>query len=144
MKKIYCWEPCFFMFFGLFHLHRIWGLLDREAYASFWMGILNNKGIPYYAIMGALALLCIAGIVVFIRERKHNYWWRWIYIVGGSYVLFDLFAIAIGLEIWKKLLDMMFDTSSVYWNLCWSFFIILGGFVFGLGIRLLVKYKKDI
>ena len=76
MKKIYCWEPWFFMFFGLFHLHRIWGLFDRESYASFWMGILENKGVPYYATMGVLALLCVAGIVVFIRERKHNYWWR--------------------------------------------------------------------
>ena len=85
MKKIYCWEPWFFMFFGLFHLHRIWGLFDRESYASFWMGILENKGVPYYATMGVLALLCIAGIVVFIRERKHNYWWRWIYIGGEEY-----------------------------------------------------------
>ena len=144
MKKIYCWEPWFFMFFGLFHLHRIWGLFDRESYASFWMGILENKGVPYYATMGVLALLCVAGIVVFIRERKHNYWWRWIYIGGGSYVLFDLFAIAIGLTFWKTLLDCMFDTSSSYWNICWSLFIILGGFVFCLGISLLIKLMKGL
>lgn len=143
MKKIYCWEPWFFMFFGLFHLHRIWGLFDRESYASFWMGILENKGVPYYATMGVLALLCVAGIVVFIRERKHNYWWRWIYIGGGSYVLFDLFAIATGLKFWKTLLDSMFDTSSSYWNICWSLFIILGGFVFCLGISLLINLMKD-
>jgi len=143
MKKIYCWEPWFFMFFGVFHLHRIWGLFDRESYALFWMGILENKGVPYYATMGVLALLCVAGIVVFIRERKHNYWWRWIYIGGGSYVLFDLFAIAIGLTFWKTLLDSMFDTSSSYWNICWSLFIILGGFVFCLGISLLIKLMKD-
>ena len=143
MKKIYCWEPWFFMFFGVFHLHRIWGLFDRKSYASFWMGILENKGVPYYATMGVLALLCATGIVVFIRERKHNYWWRWIYIGGGSYVLFDLFAIAIGLTFWKTLLDSMFDTSSSYWNICWSLFIILGGFVFCLGISLLIKLMKD-
>lgn len=143
MKKIYCCEPWFFMFFGLFHLHRIWGLFDRESYASLWMRILENKGITYYSTMGILALLCIVGIVVFIRERKHNFWWRWIYICGGSYVLLDLFAIAIGLEFWKKLLDMMFDTSWAYWNICWSFFIALGGFVFCLGINLLVKYNKE-
>ena len=107
------------------------------------MGILENKGVPYYATMGVLALLCVAGIVVFIRERKHNYWWRWIYIGGGSYVLFDLFAIAIGLTFWKTLLDSMFDTSSSYWNICWSLFIILGGFVFCLGISLLIKLMKD-
>ena len=25
MKKIYSFEPWFFIFFGVFHLHRIWG-----------------------------------------------------------------------------------------------------------------------
>lgn len=142
-KKIYWWEPYFFIFFGLFHLHRIWGLFDRESYATFWMGILENKGVPYYATMGILALMCIAGIIVFIRERKQNYWWRWIYIFGGSYVLFDLFAIAIELESWKKLLDMMFDTNAPYWNICWSFFIILGGFALFLGVSLLIKWKNS-
>lgn len=143
MNKIYFWEPWFFIFFGLFHLHRIWGLFDREAYATFWLGILNDKGIPYYTIMGTLTSLCIVGIVVFTRERKNNYWWRWIYLCGGCYVLFDLFAIAIGLEFWKKLLDMMFDINSRYWNLCWSFFIILGAFVTGLGFSLLIKCRSD-
>ena len=143
VTHVHWWEPWFFMFFGIFHLHRIWGLLDRESYASFWMGILENKGLPYYATMGILALLCIAGIVVFVSERKRNYWWRWIYIAGGSYVLFDLFAIAIGLDFWKRLLETMFDTSWKYWNLCWSFFIFLGGFVFCLGISLLKKYFSN-
>lgn len=32
MKKIYSYEPWFFIFFGLFHLHRIWGLADRDSY----------------------------------------------------------------------------------------------------------------
>lgn len=39
-KKIYAWEPYFFMFFGLFHLHRIWGLIDRKSYADFWVGMM--------------------------------------------------------------------------------------------------------
>ena len=26
VKKIYSWEPWFFMFFGLFHLHRIYSV----------------------------------------------------------------------------------------------------------------------
>ena len=34
-KKVFMWEPWFFMAFGLFHLHRIWGLIDRSAYAGF-------------------------------------------------------------------------------------------------------------
>ena len=142
MKKIYAWEPWFFMFFGLFHLHRIWGLIDRKSYSNFWIGILNAKGIFYFALMGILALLCVLGIITFIQNLKHNYWWRWIYLFGGAYVLFDLFAIAIELEFWNRLLLLMFDVNSQYWNIVWSFFIILGGFVFIIGIRLLKQTKS--
>lgn len=138
-KKIYSWEPWFFIFFGLFHLHRIWALIDREGYASFWLGIMENKGVPYFVIMGILALLCVLGIITFSRNLHCNYWWRWIYLGGGAYVLFDLFAIATGMKFWHKLLLIMFDTASPYWNAVWIFFILLGGFVFLLGISLLVK-----
>lgn len=57
--------------------------------------------------------------------------------------MFDLFAIAIGLEIWNKLLRMMFDVESSYWNLTWGFFICLGGFVFVLGLKLLQNDLKN-
>lgn len=117
-------------------------MIDRESYASFWMGIMEAKGLPYFFIMGILAGLCILGIVMFIRERKANYLWRWIYLFGGAYVLFDLFAIAIGLEMWQKLLAVMFDTASAYWNIIWGFFILLGTAVFVLGISLMIKRAK--
>ena len=143
MKRIFAWEPWFFIFFGVFHMHRIWALIDRQSYADFWMGIYEEKGVAYFVLMGLLAGLCIIGIVTFIRERKANYLWRWIYVFGGAYVLFDLFAIAIGLEIWKKLLSAMFDTTSTLWNPIWIFFIVLGCAVFVLGIRLLVIRKKE-
>lgn len=123
-------------------MHRIWALVDRQSYADFWMGIYEEKGVTYFVLMGLLAGLCILGIVTFIRERKANYLWRWIYVFGGAYVLFDLFAIAIGLEVWKKLLSAMFDTSSALWNPIWLLFIVLGCAVFALGIRLLVIRKK--
>lgn len=142
MKRIFAWEPWFFIFFGVFHMHRIWALVDRQSYAEFWMGIYEEKGVTYFVLMGLLAGLCIIGIVTFIRERKANYLWRWIYVFGGAYVLFDLFAIAIGLEVWKKLLSAMFDTSSALWNPIWLLFIVLGCAVFALGIRLLVIRKK--
>ena len=129
-------------FFGLFHMHRIWAIIDRESYASFWMGIMEKKGVPYFLIMGILAGLCVLGIITFIRERKANYLWRWIYIFGGTYVLFDLFAIAIGLRVWQKLLKAMFDITSPYWNIVWGFFIFLGTAVFVLGIKLMLKMKK--
>ena len=143
MKKIYRWEPWFFLFFGIFHLHRIWALIDKESYASFWLGVMKSKGLIYFLLMGILSVLCILGIVTFFRERGKNYWWRWIYLCGGAYLLFDLFAIATGLDFWQKLLDKMFDTQSSYWNIIWGFFILLGGFVFVLGISLLIKDRKD-
>lgn len=141
-KKILVWEPWFFIVFGLFHLHRIWGMVDRNSYAEFWLDVLNNKGVFYFTLMGILSVLCIFGIVTFIKNRRNNYWWRWIYLFGGAYLLFDLFAIAVGLEFWNKLLMWMFDVTSIYWNVIWSFFILLGGFVFVLGINLLKKRKS--
>ncbi len=144
MKKIYAWEPWFFIFFGLFHLHRLWGLFDRKSYADFWLGILENKGIFYFILMGILALLCICGIVIFYKNMKNNYWWRWIYLFGGGYLLFDLFAIAIELNIWSKLLLFMFNVNSSYWNIVWGSFIILGAFSFGLGVKLLKQSRANI
>ena len=142
-KKIYAWEPWFFIFFGVFHLHRIWALIDRNSYASFWLGIMNNKGAAYFILMGFLAALCVLGIITFFREIKNNYWWRFIYLGGGLYVLFDLFAIATGLKIWQKILTAMFDTQSSAWNYIWGFFILLGALVFALGIYLLQKRKTE-
>lgn len=141
-KKILVWEPFFFMFFGVFHLHRIWGLIDRVSYADFWMGVMKSKGIVYFGTMTILAVLCVLGIITFLKNLHHNYWWRWIYIFGGSYILFDLFAIAVGLDFWNNLLLIMYDVNSPYWNIIWSFFVMLGAFVFVLGIKLLLKRKK--
>ncbi len=140
-RKILSYEPWFFIFFGIFHLHRIWGLIDRNSYAKFWLGVLEKKGIFYFGLMGILAILCILGIITFCKNWYSNYWWRWIYIFGGVYVLFDLFAIAIRLEIWHKLLLWMYDVNSQYWIALWSSFILLGGFIFVLGIKLLVQRK---
>ena len=58
-------------------------------------------------------------------------------------MLFDLFAIATKLEFWQELLDKMFDTQATYWNFVWGFFILLGAFVFVLGIDLMIKRGKD-
>ena len=78
----------------------------------------------------------------FLKNKGNNYWWRWIYIFGGSYLLFDLFAIAIGMDAWHKLIYMMYDINSPYWNLIWTGFILLGGLVFALGIKLLLQKNK--
>ena len=39
MKKIYAWEPWFFMFFGVFHLHRIVGFFIALGAFVFCLGI---------------------------------------------------------------------------------------------------------
>ena len=140
-RKILPWEPWFFLAFGLFHLHRIWGLIDRSSYAAFWLGILEKKSLFYFLLMGILAVLCVLGIAAFVKNRRNNFWWRWVYLFGGAYLLFDLSAIALNLAFWNKLLLWMFDTTSIYWNFVWSFFLLLGGFAFVLGINLLLKRK---
>lgn len=141
-SKIYWFEPVVFLLFGFFHMHRLWGLIDRDGYANFWIGIMNNRGVLYYLLMVILASLCLCGISVFIMNKGENYWWRWVYIFGGGYVLFDLFAIMIKLEIWSKLLLAMFDTESTYWNFVWGFFIFLGILSFLLGIRIIKLMKQ--
>lgn len=141
-KKILEWEPYFFIFFGLFHLHRIWGLIDRDSYANFWIGVLESRGLFYFILMGILAVLCILGMITFVLNRYNNYWWRWIYLFGGIYVLFDLLAIAIGLKFWNKLLMWMFNVNSMYWNSVWLFFILLGSFAFCLGVKLLIQRNR--
>lgn len=142
VRKIKAYEPIFFIFFGVFHLHRIWGLIDREAYSNFWIGVMKNRGIFYCFLMAVLTILCLCGIVTFFKNRKNNYWWRWIYLFGGAYLLFDLFAIATGLKFWEEILLEMFNVSSPYWNTVWLSFILLGGFSFVLGIKLLSQRKR--
>ena len=142
MKKIEAFEPWIFLFFGVFHLHRIWGLFDREAYVVFWIAVMERKNWFYFLLLGILAILCVLGIVVFLKNLHHNYWWRWIYVFGGGYVLFDLFAIATGWEFWRQLILRMFDVNAPYWNLLWLLFILMGGAVFLLGMKLLMADKE--
>ena len=137
--KIAWYEPLFFLFFGAFHLHRVWGLADRESYAAFWLGVLTQKGPLYFGLMGLLAVLCLAGVATFFRNWGRNPWWRWIYLFGGSYVLFDLLAIAAGRSFWHSLLAWMFDVTSPCWNFLWGFFVLLGGASAALGLSLLVR-----
>ncbi len=138
--KIAWTEPVFFLAFGLFHLHRIWALTDRTAYAEFWLGVLEEKGILYFGLMGALALLCGAGLFVFVRFQRP--WWRWIYLLGGGYVLFDLAAILSGWTPWLGLLEWMFDVSNPAWDLLWGGFSLVGLLSFLFGIKLLIIKLK--
>lgn len=144
MRKIGRFEPWIFLVFGIFHLHRIWGLLDRTSYAAFWIGVMERRDWSYYLLMGALALPCVLGIGIFLRNLYHNYWWRWIYILGGGYVLFDLFAIMAGWGFWHKLILKMYDTTAPWWNFLWSAFVVMGGAVFALGVGLFYGRRRQI
>ena len=141
--SIHWFEPWFFLLFGLFHLHRVWALADRQGYAAFWLGVLENRGWFYFALMGLLAGLCLAGLWAFVRRRRENVWWRWSYVLGGGYVLWDLFAIAAGLDFWEKLLYSMFDTALPCWDLLWGGFVLLGAGAFVLGLILLARRRRD-
>lgn len=68
VKKIYFFEQFFFMFFGMFHLHRIWGLVDRIAYADFWMNVMEQKGWFYFGLMSVLATFCVLGYFYILQE----------------------------------------------------------------------------
>lgn len=64
-KIIKFYEPIVFIFFGLLHLHRIWGLIDRKSYADFWLSLMVEKNLLYYALMGSMAILCLIGVINF-------------------------------------------------------------------------------
>ncbi len=136
-------EPLFFMLFGIFHMHRIWALLDRESYAVFWLDILQSKGAAYYLLMIMLGGLSILGIHSFFRNFSEHLWWRWIYISGGAYVLFDITAIALDIDVWHSLLMRMFDTSAPYWDMLWLCFILMGLASFSLGTKLLIQFFSE-
>ena len=56
-RKIFWIEPLFFLLFDVFHLHRLWALMDGPAYADFWLGVLEGRGATYFGLMGVLVLL---------------------------------------------------------------------------------------
>lgn len=87
--------------------------------------------------MGVLSVLCVLGIITFFRNLRRNYWWGWIYLCGGGYLIFDLFAIATGLQFWYDLIIAMFDVTAWYWNMLW------GGFI-ALGVLCLLKADRNV
>lgn len=94
MKKIEVYEPYFFLFFGAFHLHRIWGLVDRKSYASFWVSAMENKGIFYFVLMGILAVLCI--LAMYDTDA-----WYW-NVLWVSIIVLGLLVFVLGIHLLKK------------------------------------------
>ena len=144
ISKIIWFEPVVFIFFGLFHLHRIWAFIDRGGYSEFWISLMENRGVLYFILTGIMSALCVAGIAVFIinANKGKNYWWRWFYIFGGGYVLFDLCAILLRFKIWQNLLYKMFDAANPYWNIIWGTFVSLGLISLLVGVLIFKEYQE--
>ena len=136
--NIYWIDIFIFLFFGVFHTHRIWAFFDREGYVDFWEQILENE-VTYLLLLTTLAVLCIIGFIIFLKNYGENPWWRWIYIFGGGYLLFDVFAIYFNLKFWNELIEFMNDVTNPYWNLIWGIFVIIGIFSLILGCYLIHK-----
>ena len=59
-------ESLVFLFFGLFHIHRIWAFIDSKSYNKFWLNILENRG-SFFIILGfSLLIMSIIVILYFI------------------------------------------------------------------------------
>lgn len=62
-----------FYFFGIFHLHRILGLVNRESYAAFWINVMESKGIFYFVLMGILAVFVLGCLLLKRRLSEAKY-----------------------------------------------------------------------
>ena len=93
-------------------------------------------------LMLILVVFCLAGIIIFIKNRRNNFWWRWIYIFGGGYVLFDIMAVALNVPIWHNLLRFMFNTGTPYYHFIWGFFCVIGAGALLLGLQIFKAYRK--
>ena len=69
-----------------------------------------------------------------LSELGRNPWWRWIYLFGGRYVLFDLPAHCRRPVLWHSLLAWMFDVTSPAGIFLWGFSVLLGGASAALGL----------
>lgn len=94
--------------------------------------------------MITLLLLCISGIAVFVKNIGQNYWWRWVCIFGGGYVLFDVIAVLLGVTWWNDLLLFMSDINNSFWNIIWGGFVLIGILSFSLGVYLLYVRKQRV
>nr|WP_296441763.1 hypothetical protein [uncultured Acetatifactor sp.] len=66
-QKILGWE-LYFLVFGLFHLHRIWGLIDRNLYADFWIGVM--VWCEFYALESCMVVFILLGSFAFCLGVK--------------------------------------------------------------------------
>ncbi|MDD6268663.1 MAG: hypothetical protein PUA84_01210 [Oscillospiraceae bacterium] len=143
MKSIQLFEPWFFIAFGVFQLHRIWGLIDEQAYIDFWLNTVGQNSMVYYFIIGILEILCIMGIITFFRNIRRNYRWRMLYFAGAALILADLSAISAGSVMGRFLLSAMFGVNYICRRSLLMLLLAAGTFSFILGTDLLVRILRQ-
>jgi len=119
-------ESLVFLFFGLFHIHRIWAFIDSKSYNKFWLNILENRG-PFFLILGfSLLIMSIIVILYFIVNFKDKKWWRWIYLFGGIYLVIDNVLNLFNNNFINNIVIKMYTMKQPYYSILWGLFIILG------------------
>ena len=119
-------ESLVFLFFGLFHIHRIWAFIDFKSYNKFWLNILENRG-SFFIILGfSLLIMSIIVILYFIVNFKNKKWWRWIYLFGGIYLVIDNVLNLFNNNLINNVVIKMYTMKQPYYSILWALFIILG------------------
>lgn len=128
MKETYTLrsEAILFLFFGMFHIHRIWAFIDPEAYSKFWLGLVSTQGKEYYALGIILVGMSISLIILFVLNIKRLFWWRWFYLIGGLYVLIDVCLNLLEVDFMQRAIVWLFTVEGVLWYIIWGNFVLLG------------------
>jgi len=122
----YKFESLFFLFFGLFHIHRIWAFIDSKSYNKFWLELLENRDISFFILGFLLFIITVIAIIYFIKNFKDKKWWRWIYLFGGIYLVIDSILNLLNVNIIKNIVVKMYTLKQPYYDILWGLFIILG------------------
>jgi hypothetical protein len=119
-------ESLFFLFFGLFHIHRIWAFIDSKSYNNFWLNILDSRGAFLYIFGSLLFIMSIIVILYFIKYFGDKKWWRWVYLFGGIYLIWDTILNLLNNDFIKNFIIKMYTIKQPYYFILWGLFIILG------------------
>jgi hypothetical protein len=122
----YRMESLFFLFFGLFHIHRIWAFIDSKSYNKFWLNILVSRGAFLYIFGSLLLIISIIVILYFIKNFTDKKCWRWIYLFGGLYLIWDTVLNLLNNDFIKNIVIKMYTIKQPYYSILWVLFIILG------------------
>ena len=126
IENKYRFESLFYLFFGLFHMHRIWAFIDSKTYNDFWLSVLNNRNVLFNILGTILIILSIVLLIYFLNHYKENKWWRWIYLFGGIYVFVDCILNILNNNVIKYVVIKMYTLKQPFYNILWGFFILLG------------------